>query len=248
MDELARHDEVFGRLLFDRALRDQLGAGDWSALPDVAEAFGEIDLRELDALACGIRDGLLRGSLGGLGIAGAFPETLAALGGDPPRSVEQFLADTQGKGPGGVPIDGTGRGAGICVLEAFHGWAAARLAARPTAVLRAQHELATALLTALARTPRPGFVVRWSLVHAGPRGSACVLDAARALTSPESLPAEPVVYAALGGRYATGRVSSALAAVVLDAVLDGASSLPSWARAALAGIGASERDALRRAL
>lgn len=237
MDRLARHDAAFQRLLFDRGLREQLRAGDPSALGDEAEAFAGIDLGELEKLATAIRSGLLRGSLGGLGLGDAFVDTLAALGGGADHVVERFLAATGGAAPDGRFVDGTGRRAGVSVLEAFHGWAATELPPRSPALARAQHELAAALLVALARTPRPGFLVGWPLAHAGPRGWCCILDAVRPLDGVDDPPEQPVAYVAVAGRYATGRVSPVLAAVLLDGVDDP----PSWVPQALAGL---EPDAL----
>lgn len=239
MDGLSRHDALFHRLLFDRGVRDRVRAGDWSFAGDDAPAFTGIDLGELDKLALAVRDGLLRGSLGGLGIGPAFVETIAALGGSAEQVAERFLAAT-----GGRRIDGTGRRAGISVLEAFHGWAADELALQPPAACRAQHELAAALLAALARTPRAGFLVEWPLVHAGPCGWYCVLDAMQPLARPADPPQQPVVYLAVGGRYASGRLSADLAAVVLE----GADHPPDWARARVAALDPATLAAVRAAL
>lgn len=244
MDRLARHDAAFHRLLFDRGLREQLRAGDWSALGDAAEAFARIDLDELEALAVAIRSGLVRGSLGGLGLGDAFAGTIAGLGGGVDAVVERFLAATGGAGPNGQPVDGTGRRAGVSILEAFHGWVATQLEPRSPALGRAQHELAAALLMALARTARPGFLVGWPLVHAGPRGWYCILDAERPLADPGDVPEQPFAYVAVGGRYATGRLSLALAAVVLD----GADDPPAWVPQRLAQLERGVLEAARRGL
>jgi hypothetical protein len=243
MDELSRLDAAFQRLLFDPRLRASLRAGDRSALGPDADAFARLDLDELDRLAAAVRDGLVRGSLGGLGLADAFPATITALGGDPAAVVERFLADTGGAAVDGRPIDATGRRAGVSVLEAFHGWADAALP-DPAPRARAQHELAAALLAALARTPRPGFLVGWPLVHLDALGGRCVLDAARPLAGPDDPPDDPVVYVAAAGRYASGRLSRPLAALVLEPL----ASPPRWTRECLAQQPPDALDAARRAL
>ncbi|MCX4245101.1 hypothetical protein [Paraliomyxa miuraensis] len=244
MGELERHDEVFGRLLFDPDLRRRLRDGDWSDVADVADAFSGIDLDELEQLAVAVRDGLVRGSLGGLGIGPAFPHTIAALGGGAQPVVERFLAATRGRAPDGRGIDGTGRRAGISVLEAFHGWAELELADDPSARCRAQHELASALLRALARTPRPGFVVGWPLVHTGPQGWICALDASSPLAGPHEVPEQPIVYVTRGGRHATGRVSPGLAAVLLGDT----DAPPPWVVELLARLGSDVLGAANEAL
>jgi hypothetical protein len=244
MGTLERHDEVFHRLLFDRRLREQVRAGGWSIVGDVAGAFCRIDMDELEKLAVAVRDGLIKGSLGGLGIGAAFPGTIAALGGGTDHVADRFLAATGGAAPDGRPTDATGRRAGVSVLEAFYGWAATELEQRPPALCQAQHELAAALLAALTRTPRPGFLVEWPLVHPGAQGWYCALDAVRPLVGPQDPPEQPVVYVAVRGRYATGRLSPALAAVVLD----GAADPPGWVPERLARLDPASLDAARRAL
>jgi hypothetical protein len=88
--------------------------------------------------------------------------------------------------------------------------------------------------------------VGWPLVHAGPRGWGCILDAVRPLEGPHDPPEQPVAYVAVAGRYATGRVSPVLAAVMLDGVDDP----PAWVAQSLASLApeslASVRDALAK--
>lgn len=244
MGDLTRHDELFHRLICDRDLRQRVRVEGWSAAGEAAGVFSGIDMDELEKLATEVRDGLIRGSLGGLGLGRAFPRTIEALGDDAASVVERFLADTGGAAPDGRRVDATGRQAGISILEAFHGWAELQLASRAPARCRAQHELAAALLTALARTPRSGFVVDWPLIHRRARGWCCVLDASVPLDGPEDRPSEPVVFVSVEGRYATGQLSLSLAAVVLE----DAGDPPGWVRPLVAALSPDSRLAVRQGL
>jgi hypothetical protein len=221
MDALKRYDALFSRLIFDRGFRDQVRAGDWSAMGDAADAFNGVDLVKLEKLATDIRDGLIRGSLGVPGVGAAFPQTIAVLGGGAEAVADRFLADHYLA----EDIDGTGRRAGVSPLESFFDWASGQLAGQPAALGRAQHELAAALVAALARTPRPGFLVHWPLLRPGPRGWCCVLDTARPLQGPDDRPDHPVAYLGLDSRYAAGSVTESMAAAVMET----ADAPPPWA-------------------
>jgi hypothetical protein len=218
--DLKPYDDLFSRLLFDRQLREAVRVGGWAAAGAAADPFRDVDLDKLDALAAQIRDGLLRGQLGELGIGESFPSTIAALGGDPPAVVERFMVALHAA----HNIDSTGRRAGVGVLEGFHTWAAGQLGERPDDRRRAQHELATALLATLARTPRPGFLIHWPFAHAIAGGWSCVLDAARPLDDPQARPEQPVAFRAAAGRLAIETVPLDIAAVTLERADDP----PAW--------------------
>ena len=144
MDALKRYDAVFSRLLFDRRFRERARGGDWSEQGSVAEAFRGVDLDTSERLSIAIRDGLIGGSLGGLGIGAAFARTIEALGGGVNAVAEQFLEAHQEA----AAFDGTCRQAGVSVFESFYLWAERRLVDRPAERCRAQHELAAALVAA----------------------------------------------------------------------------------------------------
>jgi hypothetical protein len=212
MDALKRYDELLSRLLFDQAFRRRIGAGDLSELGTQAEAFSVVDFEACERLAIAIRDGLINGNLGGLGLGWAFPDTIQALGEGAPEVVERFLeahGETQA-------FDGTCRQAGASVFESFFHWADRRLADRPKERCRAQHELAGALFEVLARKPNPGFMVEWPLARPFPRGWFCVLDALRPLRGPWDLAEHPVAYVAALGQLVTGEDALDFAAVALD--------------------------------
>lgn len=244
MDVLKEYDSAFRRLLFDRSFRARVTSGDRSELGHIASAFSSIDMHELEKLARAVRDGLLRGSLGGLGIGDSFVNTIAALGGTTNEVADRFLAASVSQRPDWLPIDCTGRRAGVSVLEAFYGWAATELAQRPSELCRAQQEFAVALLTALTRTPRPGFLIAWPQVHAGTQGWYCVLDVAEPLNGRHEQPRQPVVYAAIRGRYVSGRVSTSLAAIIMDC----ADEPPAWVGAQLLLIGTAPLNEARSLL
>jgi hypothetical protein len=226
---LKRYDDLLSQLLFDRGLRAAVRADGWATLGEAADPFRDVDMDKIDALSDQIRDSLLRGQMGELGIGDSFPETLAALGGAASAVVERFMAAS----PGGPGVDNTGRRAGVGVLEGFYTWASDQLAGRGEDLCRAQHELATALLATLARTPRPGFLINWPFAHAIAGGWSCVLDGDRALSGPQDRPEAPLAYRALKGRLAIERVELAVAAVTLE----GSERAPVWAveEAALLG-------------
>jgi hypothetical protein len=240
MDGLKRYDDFYTRLLFDRRVRAQVRSGGWSAAGPAAEAFEGVDLDKLEKLSGEIRDGLIQGYLGGLGIGPAFPDTIAALGGDINDLVERFLADHQAL----EAIDGTGRRAGVCVLESFYVWALSQLTQRPDAHCRAQHEFAAALIGALAQSPDPGFVIRWPLVRRLACGWCCVLDLERPLTSLGDEPEHPAAYIAVTGRYAHGPMALSLAAVMLEDV----EAPPLWVAGQLERLDPATLEATRRAL
>jgi hypothetical protein len=226
VDGLRRYDELFSRLLFDRRFRERMRAGDWSLLGAEAEAFSVVDLDISERLALAIRDGLIGGSLGGLGLGQAFPRTIAALGGGVEAVAERFLeAHHEAQA-----FDGTCRQAGVSVFESFHGWADRQLEGRPADRRRAQHELAAGLLVILAGKPNPGFRVEWPLARPIPCGWYCVLDAVRPLAGPADPPEQPVAYVAALGQYVTGEDAADFAAVALDA----AGAPPPWASRRLA--------------
>jgi len=225
---LKPYDDLFTRLLFDRALRESIRADGWAAVGEAADPFRDVDLDKIDALSDQIRDSLLRGQLGELGIGESFPETVAALGGDSRAVVERFMASS----PGGPGVDTTGRRAGVGVLEGFHIWAEGRLAGRPDDLRRAQHELAVSLLATLARTPKPGFLIRWPFAHAIGGGWTCVLDAGRVLEGPDDRPDQPVVHRSAAGRLAVETAPLAVAAIALEA----AESRPAWVGETLAAL------------
>lgn len=244
MDALKPFDLAFHRLLFDRPHRERVASGDRSEIGPMADEFANLDMVELDLLAKAIRDGLVRGSLGGLGIGDNFAGTIVALGATTNDVVDRFLADTVSQYHGKLPIDCTGRRAGVSVLESFYEWAATQFAQRPEELCRAQQELAAALLTALARTPHPGFLVAWPLLHAGAHGWYCILDAAGPLNGAQTRPREPIVFAAIRGRYIRGRVSTTLAAVILGC----ANRPPDWVAEQLLQIPAELLNVARTAL
>ena len=153
MDALRRYDELLSRLLYDRPFRERARAGDWSAFGEEADAFQTVDLERCEALSTAIRDGLVSGQLGGLGLGHVFPETTSAIAGGAPEAVEAFLA-ASGAAPG---FDGTCREAGVSVFESFYRWAEGRLIHQPEALRVAQHELAAGLFRVLAAKPHPGF-------------------------------------------------------------------------------------------
>jgi hypothetical protein len=237
VDGLKPYDDMLSRLLFDRRLREAVRAGGWSVIGEMADAFQGIDLDRLEILSGEIRGGVLRGQLGELGVAESFPDTIATLGGGPEAVADRFLAAQQAA----PDMDITGRGAVVGVLEAFHTWAERELHGQPAALCRAQHELATALLATLARTTRPGFLVRWPLVHAIRGGWTCVLDAAGPLVRQQDAPEQPFVYRAAAGRLAIKPVTLTLAAAALDA----ASEPPSWVAEQLAQLDAQALQAAR---
>jgi len=237
MDALKRYDELLSRLLFDRPFRHRVSAGDLSELGTQADAFSVVDFDACERLAIAIRDGLINGNLGGLGIGRPFPDTIKALGEGPPEVVERFLeahGETQA-------FDGTCRQAGASVFESFFNWADQRLADRPNERCRAQHELARALFEILARKANPGFVVEWPLARAFSRGWFCVLDAVRPLQGLGDLADHPVAYVAALGQLVTGEDALDFAAVALE------SEQPRqpWVDRQLSGLDKATLDALR---
>ena len=240
MDALKRYDAVLSRLLFDRQFRERARAGDWSDAGPEAEAFAGVDWEASERLSLAIRDGVLSGHLGGLGIARAFPDTIGALGGGANAVAERFLAAHDDV----AAFDGTCRQAGVSVLESFFGWAKAQLAGRPADLRRAQHELAGALLAVLARRGKPGFLIRWSLARRVACGWYCVLDAVRPLDGPADTPEQPVAYVGAAGRYATGPLALTFAAVAQEA----ADPRPAWVSAQLAQLDQPTIDDVRSVL
>jgi len=240
MDALKRYDELFSRLLFDRRFRARARAGDWSEAGEEADAFSGIDWDTSERLSIAIRDGLIRGDLGGLGIGKAFPHTIDALGGGVNEVAERFMEAHQEV----EPFDGTCRQTGVSVYESFHGWAEKQLGHRPAELCRAQHEFAAALLWTLARRPNPGFLVRWPLARSVACGWFCVLDAVRPLNGPLDSPEQPVAYLAALGQYVTGPDAISFAAVALE----GADEPPRWATEQLAQLDQVTLDELRGVL
>ena len=240
MDGLNRYDELFTRLLFDRPFRRRIGAGDLSELGAQADAFALVDVGACERLADAIRDGLINGNLGGLGIGRAFPETIEALGGGAPAVVERFL-QTCHEAPA---FDGTCRRAGVSVFESFLRWADPQLAARPEAQRRAQHELAAGLFEILARKPDPGFAVAWSLARPFARGWFCVLDAVRPLEGPGDAPEHPCAHVAALGQWVRGEDALDFAAVALE----GQDPRPAWVDQRLSRLDDATFDALRTVL
>ena len=221
MDALRRYDGLLSRLLFDRSFLARLRGGDWSEFGEEAGDFSSLDLDQCEELSLAIRDGLVKGSLGGLGIGQAFPETSNAIAGTVCDAVEQFLADHAVV----PPFDGTCRQAGVSVFESFYRWAESQLIRRPDALRMAQHEFAAALLTVLARKPTPGFHIQWPLVRSLKRGWFCVLDASRPLYSLWDPPDQPVAYVAALGQLVTGADAADFAAIALERT----GSPPPWA-------------------
>lgn len=240
MDALKRYDELFSRLLFDRRFRERARAGDWSELGEEVDAFSGIDLDTWERLSIAIRDGLINGSLGGLGIGLAFSNTIGALGGGVNEVAERFLEAHQEV----QAFDGTCRQAGVSVFESFYGWAEKKLVHLPGELCRAQHEFAAELLAILARKPNPGFLVRWPLARPISCGWYCVLDAVRPLNGLLDLPEHPVAYVAALGQYVTGPDAIDFAAVALE----GADDPPRWASEHLAQLDQVTLDELRGVL
>jgi hypothetical protein len=212
MDALTRYDALFSRLIFDRPFRHRVRAGDLSELGSQADAFSGVDFEACERLATAIRDGLINGNLGGLGIGRAFPETIRALGGTASDIVERFLEahdETQ-------TFDGTCRRAGVSVFESFLNWVTPQFDGRPDPLCRAQHELATALFRILARKPVPGFLVDWPLARRFARGWFCVLDARTPLRDPYDAQERPVAFVAALGQMVTGEDALDFAAVALE--------------------------------
>jgi hypothetical protein len=238
MDGLTRYDALFTRLLFDRPFRARIGAGDLSALGAQAEAFAGVDFAACERLADAIRDGLIDGNLGGLGIGRAFADTIEALGGDARAVVERFLQACD-EAPA---FDGTCRRAGVSVFESFFHWADLRLAGRPEARRRVQHELAEGLFEILARKPDPGFAIAWPLARPFARGWFCVLDAVRPLRGPGDAPEHPRAHVAALGQWVRGEDALDFAAVALE----GADPRPEWVDRRLSSLDAATLDALRR--
>lgn len=240
MDALKRYDALFSRLLFDRRFRERARGGDWSERGEVAEAFSGIDLDTSERLSIAIRDGLITGSLGGLGIGAAFARTIEALGGGVNAVAERFLEAHQEA----AAFDGTCRLAGVSVFESFYLWAEGQFGDRPAERRQAQHEMAEALLVVLASKPDPGFLVRWPLIRRVPCGWYSVLDAERPLESADDWPEHPVAYVAALGQFVTGADALDFAAVVLAA----AGEPQGWARERLAGLDPVTLGELRRVL
>jgi len=240
MDALKRYDALFSRLLFDRRFRERARGGDWSELGEAAEAFSGVDLDTSERLSIAIRDGLISGSLGGLGIGRAFAGTIDALGGGVNAVAERFLEAHQ-EAPA---FDGTCRQAGVSVFESFYLWAEGQLVHRPAELCRAQHEFAAALLEILASKPNPGFLVRWPLIRQIPCGWYSVLDAERPLGGLADPPEHPVAYVGVLGQFVTGADAVNFAAVALDA----ADERRRWAREHLARLDPVTLGELRRVL
>jgi hypothetical protein len=238
MDALKRYDELFSRLLFDRKFRQRVRAGDLSELGTEADAFSVVDFAACEQLATAIRDGLINGNLGGLGIGRAFPETINALGGRADEIVERFLeAHTETQA-----FDGTCRQAGVSVFESFFHWVEPQLAGRPEEGCRAQHELARSLFEVLAGKSNPGFVTEWPLARRFPRGWFCVLDALRPLQGPWDSPEHPVAYLAALGQLLTGEDALDFAAVALERDEPG----QAWVGGRLSRLDGGTLEALRK--
>lgn len=240
MDGVKAYEALYGRLLFDRPFRERLRAGDWSEVGEPAETFSDVDFERMEKLAAEIRNGLIRGNLGGLALVPSFSGTIEALGGGVEAVTDRFLAAYREV----EPYDCTGRMAGVSVFESFFDWAEPQLADRPDERRRAQHELAAALLAALARTPHPGFLICWPLIRRVGRHWICVLDAARPLDGPDDAPQQPAAFAVVAGRYTTGPMALAFAA----AALEGVESAPPWLAEQISDLDPQTLDELRAIL
>jgi hypothetical protein len=238
MDVLKRYDALLSRLLFDRPFRSRVRAGDLSELGAEADAFSVVDFDTCETFATAIRDGLINGNLGGLGIGRAFPGTIDALGAGAAGTVERFLeAHRETRA-----FDGTCRQAGVSVFESFFHWADPQLAGRPGDRCRAQHELSRALLEVLARKPNPGFTIEWPLARPFSRGWFCVLDAHRPMEDPRDRPEVPVAYVAALGQFVTGEDALDFAAVALERD----APLPPWERERVSRLDAATLAALTK--
>jgi|GEM_PF-3903816 len=231
MDALSSLDASFSRLIFDRAARERLRRQDWSGLDEATrQALSNTNLDELDRLGSAVRRGIETGDLGGMGLRPGFPKTLAALAartGEEGAVLDGFLASRHLR-----EVDGIGRRAGVSMAEAFYDWASEQLQGDAAASCALQHELAGMLLKTRVHAPVLGFQVRTPLIRVTERGSLCVLDAARPLRDAEDKPEQPFVHACHGGRYISGRLSHAVAAVLLQATR----SPPAWVTSMLAGV------------
>ena len=219
---------VLDRLLHDTAFRTAF-AEEGPTSPrlaldeDLIPSFSRVDVHELALVGRNIRSRVVSGGTGtGVGLSGAFPRTLEALGerrGLSANAVaEVFLASPAYQDFRDVPYSPKGRGATL--PECFHRYLAGRPdALDPDGELEplAHYEAAAAIARAVATGADATFAV--TLPSSAFHGST--FHAFRAYTSaPASWGLRPTMFLAGAGRCVTGPASPVLSASIV-AVLDG---------------------------
>lgn len=196
-------NEVLERLLVDRAARDALFAGDRALLGVDAAVWRDlqtIDHEQLRQTAEKLRDQILSRRYRGSGdLTTLFPATIAAWRAAHPEDAEltRLAEDFVASAAYATYREFSFGGAGLCLEEAFFGFACAEELGEPH--LREREALA-AMVRALAVNTPPAFAVP-EAVRRGPRGYW-------ATTTP---PGPIALFAAVDGRVIEGEITPFLA-------------------------------------